>query len=234
MTIGLLVPLLGLALLDSLNPSALAVTLYLLLTGKSIAPKVLTYVAAVFLAYFGIGALLMLGLDAVVAGFGEYFESPITYGIQGVIGAAMLLYSFLAPKKTGKESETRRPRSQRLGAIFLLGLTITVVEFSTALPYLGALGILTNADLAAAQWLPILVAYNLIFVSPPLLLLLAYRLFGARLQGRFERYREKIEKGSRDTWLWIVGILGFLLLADSLRYFEFFGLVDIPDTPQGP
>lgn len=234
MTIGLLAPVFGLALLDSLNPSALAVTLYLLLAGKSIAPKVLTYVAAVFLAYFGIGALLMLGLGAVVAGFGEYFESPVAYGIQGVIGAAMLLYSFLAPGGKDKGTATRLPRSQRLGAIFLLGLTITVVEFSTALPYLAAIGILTNADLAAAQWLPILIAYNLIFVSPPLLLLLAYRLSGDRLQARFARYRERLQKEARATWLWIVGILGFLLLVASLRYFGFFGLVDIPDTPQGP
>jgi cytochrome c biogenesis protein CcdA len=104
-------------------------------------------------------------------------------------------------------------------------MTITVVEFSTALPYLGAVAILTNAGLTAAQWLPILAAYNLVFVAPPLLLLGAYRAFGARLRPAFERWGERLRGAGRETLLWILGIAGFLLLADSLRYFEFFGLV---------
>ena len=58
-------PLLGLALLDSLDPSALAVTIYLLLQGRSYASRVLTYVSAVFAAYLAIGVLLMLGLGSL-------------------------------------------------------------------------------------------------------------------------------------------------------------------------
>ncbi len=70
-----------------------------------------------------------------------------------------------------------------------------------------------------------LAAYNLVFVSPPLLLAGAYRLFGARLRPAFERWRERLRGAGREALLWILGIAGFLLLADSLRYFEFFGLV---------
>lgn len=229
---GLLAAVLGLALVDSLNPSALAMTLYLL-SGQSYATKVLTYLAAVFSAYFGIGVLLMLGLDAIATGVGDYRYSPIAYAVQGVLGALMLLYALFAPSNTDKQRTPRQPWSPRLGAIFLLGITVTVVEFSTALPYLGAIGLLTNAGLAPARWAPILVAYNLIFVLPPFSLLVAYRLFGARLQQRFAAYREKLLRGSRDTWLWILGIVGFFLLADSLRFFDFFGLVEIPDVPPG-
>jgi cytochrome c biogenesis protein CcdA len=222
----LLVAVFGLALIDSVNPSAIAVTLYLLLTGRSYTSRVLTYLAAVFSSYLLIGMLLILGLDAIW----DYLYSPAASAVQGVVGALMLLYGILAPSGTAEERSTRLPRSQRLGPIFLLGVTITVVEFSSALPYLGAIAILTNADLAASQWVPVLVVYNLIFILPPLLMLGAYRLIGSRLQGRFEGYLEKLSRGSRSTLLWIMAIVGFVLLADSLRYFDFFGLINILDV----
>ena len=218
---GVLAPVFGLALLDSLNPSALAITLYLLLSGGSFAPRVVSYAAGIYAANLALGTALMLGLGSVAG----LFDGPLAYGAQGAVGAALLGYALLAPDKPKKEKKGRRPRSLGLGAVFLLGMTITVVEFSTALPYLGAIAILTNAGFSAGQSLPVLAAYNLVFVSPPLLLMVAYRLFGERLRPALERWKEKLRGASREALLWILGIAGFLLLADSLRYFEFFGLL---------
>lgn len=223
--IEVLAPVFGLALLDSFNPSALAMTLYLLTT-KGPIPKVGSYLAGVFGTYLAVGVLLMLGLGTALAALGEAAESPVVYAIQGMIGAGLLAYAILDPNKKQAQSAPRTPRSLGLGALFLLGVTITAVEFSTALPYLGAIGLLTNADLAVGHWLPILIAYNAIFILPPALLLLGYRLFGERLRPRFEQWRDKLQRGSREAWLWILGLVGFALLADSLRYFEFFGWLE--------
>jgi hypothetical protein len=63
--IGVLAPVFGLALLDSLNPSAVAITLYLLLSGGSFVPRVLSYAAGIFSANLLLGAALMLGLGSV-------------------------------------------------------------------------------------------------------------------------------------------------------------------------
>jgi hypothetical protein len=220
-----ILPVFGLALIDSLNPSALAMTLYLLTTREPIM-KVAGYLTGVFGAYLGVGVLLMLGLGAALAALGEAAEHPVVYAAQGVLGAGLLVYAIWDPRKKKAQGAMRTPRSLGLGALFLLGIAITAVEFSTALPYLGAIGMLTNADLAVSRWLPILIAYNVIFVLPPLSLLLAYCVFGDRLQARFASYREKLQRGSREAWLWVLGIVGFFLLADSLRYFEFFGLAE--------
>lgn len=222
--VGTLASLLGLAVLDSLNPSALAVTIFLLLGERPYAAKVLAYVSAVFASYFGIGVLVMLGLGSLW----EHVEGPAVYAVQGGAGALLLCYALLAPDKPRQRAGERSPRARGLGGVFLLGVTITVVEFSTAFPYLGALAILTGADLGAAGWLPILLVYNVVFVAPPLLLMALYGAFGAGVRGRLERLRGRLEGGSREALFWISGIVGFFLLADSLVYFDFFGLVDVP------
>jgi cytochrome c biogenesis protein CcdA len=226
---ALLLGVFGLALIDSINPSALGVTLYLLLSGRSARAKVLVYLSGVFLSYFVIGVLLMLGLESIQA----YLQSSAAYAVQGVIGALLLIYGVFAPSEPKKKTQTEtRAQPQSLAGLFLLGITVTVLEFATALPYLGAIGLLTTADLAVTEWLPILLVYNIIFVLPPLGLLLAYSVFGERLEKRFATWQEKLRKEARVTWLWIAAIVGFFLLADSLNYFEFFGLIDIPRTGQ--
>ena len=226
----LLVSLVGLALLDSINPSALAVTIYLLLSGRPFAGKVLIYLSAVFASYLSLGVLIMLGFGSISG----YLESPVAYAVQGVIGASLFGYAVFAPDKArNKEKATRQPSSWGFGAIFALGVTVTVVEFSTAFPYFGAIALMTNAGLPVMQWLPILVAYNGVFLLPPLLLLGAYSLFGRRMESFFERLQERFAGGGRETMLWVMGIVGFLLLADSLAFFDFFGLVDVADGARG-
>jgi hypothetical protein len=146
---ALLIGLLGLALVDSLNPSAIGVTVYLLLVEGRYAARVLTYLSGVFATYLGIGVLLMLGVTAVADKIAPVLESRPVYGGQLAIGAGMLAYAILAPSK-GKTPTGRAPRSVRPAALFLLGVTVSILEFSTALPYLGAIALLSRARLPLA------------------------------------------------------------------------------------
>lgn len=200
-------------------------TLYLVTTGARTG-KVFTYIASVFVAYFTIGLLLLLGLTSLLNAFQGVFENTVAYLVQAVIGAAMLIYSF-SPNKRELQSdgvESKAPRSQSFVAMFLLGVTITVAEFPTAFPYLGAIGILNSLELPFLGWLPLLFGYNLIFVAPPLLLFGAYRVLGGRHRAWFERYEKRLKYEARETMLWIIGIVGFLLLADALKRLEVFNL----------
>src|ERR671910_250692 len=58
----LLPAIVGLAVVDSINPSALLATIVLLLRGRPARPLVAVYVAAILLTYFAVGLALTLGL----------------------------------------------------------------------------------------------------------------------------------------------------------------------------
>jgi cytochrome c biogenesis protein CcdA len=107
-----------------------------------------------------------------------------------------------------------------------LGVTTGVFEIGTALPYLAAIGIMTTAELAPAQWVPLMTGYNLVMVLPPMLVYGAYRLLGERARPRLERWRHRLQAGSREALAWIIGIAGFLLLANTLSRTGVPGFID--------
>lgn len=57
--------LLALAVVDSINPSAIVVTLYLL-GHQRVPAQVVVYVAAIFVTYLTLGAMMMLGIDGLL------------------------------------------------------------------------------------------------------------------------------------------------------------------------
>jgi Sap, sulfolipid-1-addressing protein len=90
----LLPAIVGLAVVDSINPSALLATIVLLLRGRRARPLVAVYLTAVLATYLTIGVVLTLGLgltpEAVI-------QSDAAYLVQGVLGAVMLAASPPAP-----------------------------------------------------------------------------------------------------------------------------------------
>jgi cytochrome c biogenesis protein CcdA len=102
--------------------------------------------------------------------------------------------------------------------------SVTAMELPTAVPYFGAIALLTSADLPMARWLPLLVLYNAIFVLPPVLLLVGHIVFGRRLNARYADLRERLQAGARETMLWIAGLVGGGLLVSSVvEYIARFG-----------
>jgi cytochrome c biogenesis protein CcdA len=222
--VELLPAIVGLAVVDSINPSAMLATIVLLLRGRRARPLVVVYVAAVLVTYFAIGLVLTLGLGLTPEAL---LQSDAAYLAQGVLGSAMLAYAVLAPGRGRRgpvAAEPRRlPAARRPAAVFVLGIAVTALELPTAFPYLGAAGAITRADLAVAEWLPLLVTYNLIFVLPPLLLLAGHVALGDRAGALLERLRDRLGGAAREGLLWLLGLVGFALLADALGHFGVIG-----------
>ncbi|HEU4423464.1 MAG TPA: GAP family protein, partial [Pilimelia sp.] len=229
---ALLIALLGLALVDSLNPSVIGVTVYLVLAGDRYVARVLTYLSGVFVTYLGIGVLLLAGVTAVADEVAPVLDSGPVYAAQLAIGAGMLAYAILAPGRS-KTAARWEPRSVRPAALFLLGVTVSILEFSTALPYLAAIAVLSRANLPLPLAVGLLAAYTAAMLLPPLLIIAGYARLRDRFGSHLGRWQERLRAGTRTAWLTIVGLVGFALVADALAYFRFFGLVELPPTGHG-
>jgi cytochrome c biogenesis protein CcdA len=206
--------LLALALVDSINPSAIVVTLYLLSRGR-VPAQVGVYVVAIFLTYLTLGAMMMSGLDALLPSLRTTSQSRVGFIVQGVIGLAMLLYAIRAPTTT-RSAPRVEPGASTYAALALLGVTVTTMELPTAVPYIGAIALLTTADLPMARWLPLLILYNAIFILPPVLLLAGHIAFGKRLDAKYADIRERLQAGARETMLWIFALVGGGLFVTSV------------------
>lgn len=216
--LDVLIPVAGLALLDTLSPTTLGVSLFVLLSGaRNIGRPLFAYLGTVALFYFVLGCALMLGLGAALSHLSHLShlaESPATGWVMVVLGGALFAYSWVMPTK---KRAPRRPATLRTTTMIGLGLATGLLEAGTALPYLGAIGIMGTAGLAATTWVPMLAAYNTMMVLPPALLYVGHRLFGERLRPRLDRWREKIDSGSREAMAWIIGIVGVLLVLNGLQ-----------------
>jgi cytochrome c biogenesis protein CcdA len=202
-----LASLIALAVVDSINPSAIVVTLALLMRpGPGRAVPV--YVAAIFATYFAIGAATLLGLASVWPQLGPALEGPAGFVLQGLIGAALFVWSMRSAHDGPPSPASTLPSTGTYLALAALGVTVTMLELPTALPYLGALAILTAADLPASRWVPLLAGYNAIFVTPPLLLLAAHLALGDRVAARYAGLRARLERGAHDGAKGIAGVVG--------------------------
>ena len=205
--------LFALALIDSVNPSAIVVTLYLLSRERAQA-QVAVYIAAIFVTYLALGTTMVLGFDALLASSRTATDGRGSLYVQGAVGLAMLLYAIRAPEAAGSAPRVE-PAASTYAALALLGVTVTAMELPTALPYFGAIALVTTADLPISRWLPMLIAYNVIFVLPPVLLLAGHIVLGKRMNAKYAGLRERLQAGARETMLWILGLVGGGLFASS-------------------
>lgn len=211
-------PVLGLAVVDSINPSALAVVLWWL-ARPGATPRLLAYIAGILVAYLSLGIAMMLGAGAMVRRFGDALDHPVVLTLQLAIGLALLGYGMFAPKPKPGADEQRQPRVGGLLGMMLLGMTVTVVELTTALPYFAAIALMTSAHTPVEQWLPLLLVYNLIFIAPPLALVGMNAAFGRHLQERFAHWRLRLQAGAREAGLWIIALAGVALAGDAVSRF---------------
>lgn len=201
----------GLALLDTLSPAVIGVTSYVLLAGPRRPGVPLgVYLGSVAAAYFCLGVLLMLGFGALLPHLGD---TVLTWA-QVIFGAALVVGSYFIPDRDPQRG-VLGPPSLTPRTMLLLGATTFLIEFATALPYFGAIGIMTAARLPAVEWLPLLAGYVLVMVLPGLVLFTAWTALEERLRARFERWRDRFTSGSRETLRWIVGIAGVLILLEA-------------------
>lgn len=224
MNATIVVPLLGLALLDSLNPSTLVISGLVAAdaakTGRSPWGRLSCYLAGLLTVMVTFGVLVMLGahrLPDVSA------RSDGTYIVQAVVGVVLLAIGLLPDTSRRTNGARRLAVARTPGAMFGLGLVIALVEFAGAVPYVAALALMVTNNLPVAWWLPLLVLYNLVVIVPPIALVAL---------SRAGLFKDAIAKTSslrtslRPLVLTLAFVLGLYLVADAAYYFNVFNLFD--------
>ncbi|HEY1105310.1 MAG TPA: GAP family protein, partial [Agromyces sp.] len=110
--------------------------------------------------------------------------------------------------------------------VMAVALAAGLIEVATMLPYLVAMGMLAEADLAAPMRFAALAGYCAVMIAPALLLL-ALRIVAAPLVQRpLERLAAWLERTAAENTAWILGIVGFLVARGAASELGLFDLVD--------
>ena len=95
--------LVALAVIDSINPSAIVITLYLLTRSRA-ALQVAVYIAAIFVTYLALGTMMMLGVDTLAPTLGTVLDSRPGLIAQSLLGLAVLVYCFRASMEQARNA----------------------------------------------------------------------------------------------------------------------------------
>ena len=82
-----------LAVVDSINPSAIVVTLWLISVAREKAPgQVAAYVAAIFVTYLLLGATMVAGTCVLLSSLGDVLRRPPGLIVQSVLGLGQAIF----------------------------------------------------------------------------------------------------------------------------------------------
>lgn len=206
-----------LAVLDSINPSAIVVTLFLLaMAGSRALAQVSVYVATIFVTYLAFGVAMLLGIESLLPSLGSVLRGRAGFVAQTLVGLVLLVYSVTASTTRAAAPPIARPSACTLAGLVVLGVSVTAMELPTALPYFAAIALVTEAGLPMRAWAPLLGVYNAIFVLPPIALLVGHLVLQDRLAHPYAALRQRLESGAREAMLWVAGLVGGALFVTGL------------------
>lgn len=207
----------GLSLLDTLSPATLGITVYLLLTEKKkVGLKLMVYLFTVIGFYFSAGVAIKLGFGFLFEVFSTFLQNRVVSWMLFIVGGILFIWSFYVPKR--KKSSYTSPITKTNSTMIALGVTTSLVEVGTALPYFTAIALMTNSGLVWYEWLPLMFAYNVVMVLPPFILYMLYMLLGSIMQKPLKFIQNQVSKSTSSLASWIMCIVGLLLMLYSVDY----------------
>src|SRR6476620_3281567 len=140
---------LGIALVDSLNPGTIGPALVLAVSAKP-ARRILEFAAGVFLVNVIGGALIMFGPGHWLVALTHKLSHDLKHALMTAAGIALLAgaVALLARHKrlTRPKAVTGQARGRR-GSAFAFGAGLALVELPTAFPYFIAIGAIVEASI---------------------------------------------------------------------------------------
>ncbi|GAB47828.1 GAP family protein [Mobilicoccus pelagius] len=232
-----LVPLAGLALVDSTSFGTLGIPVFLLARERVHVRAFLLFLATLAGFYWALGLLLLGGADMLTRTLAGVADLPVLGWAQLAAGVTLFALSWTVDgnatrRRTARRAAsgvetgpTRRERWQaalvddrpRARVVVAVALGAGLVEAASMLPYLAAVGIIAAAHPGPVTVAGVLLAYVLAMVAPALALL-ALRLVARRaLDPLLRRLGTWLDRNADDILGWVLGIVGLLLAADAAQ-----------------
>lgn len=209
MTISSFFSIIGLALLDCLNPATIATMIVLLpLVGKKW--HAIVFIVGTFLMYFTAGLLAFFGINKSLMGILSSFVSThsttiaiteisisVMFLIFGAIQTFKLIRQIIAKDIKIKDFMGMTIKKVTPISIFVLAVVSTLADLPTAIPYFGFIGILNGANVSIPTMLVLFVLYCLIYTAPMILLYGVYSFVSGEKLLKFENgFKNFINKAS--------------------------------------
>lgn len=230
MTFAVMLALVGLALVDSTSVGTLLLPIAMLAHDRLRAGRVVLYLAVIAGFYWALGLALLAGADRLLQVWSRVGETRTAAWVLLAVGVAMLVGSFWPDTPWGKRRREaaaaggdRQARwrdrlvgeGSRPGAVVAVALAAGVAEAATMLPYLGAVGLISASGVPGVGGALLLTGYVVVMVAPALVLLALRMTLDARLRPVLARANALVARHTAGAMWWVVGVIGFLLAADS-------------------
>lgn len=212
-----LVSLAVIAAVDSINPNAMAVQIYLLISTPKPVVRSIAFILGDFAANWAVGLLLAFGMIHLTTQIFKRLDDVI-YVLQFILGVAIIVIGYNLSKLANQPTATKRPKSLKPIHTFLLGATMAFVEIPTALPYLVAIERITRANLQLPELMGVLTFYNIIFVFPLIVLLGIYLVLRNSAATLLNNIHQSVRKWFPKIMPVILIALGFVLIADCIAH----------------
>ncbi|WJZ02728.1 hypothetical protein CFREI_07215 [Corynebacterium freiburgense] len=209
-----ILPLIGLALVDSLSIGTLIIPIALIvLWGKVHISPISIYLGTVLICYFALGLALLFGLQTFnTLGDQSWFHWTVL-----IIGIGLTAIGFLSPtpkRNSATASEkVRKTNSKSMAAMISLALGASVVEAFTMLPYLAAMGIIQSFEISSTSKIGIILLYCIIMILPATLIsAIALSSTSKKFLSAIESWIPRLEYEAKITLLWVAAIAGIYIV----------------------
>jgi cytochrome c biogenesis protein CcdA len=219
MEASMLTTLAAIAVVDALNPAPTLAVAYILSTPKALSRAVI-FVTSAFVTRVVVGAVLVFLLGQQIDQIIEMMQSEnVRFILQLGVGSLLLgaaVYWWKRPPRPERNHKDGRISRTKAGRDVGYGVTMTLIECLTAIPYIAGLGSVEQSS--APLLVGLLVLYNAIYHAPPIVLILAWRRSGRRCLDAIERASIVMRRMLADRrWAPVLATTGIALLAWTVR-----------------
>ncbi|MFZ4772662.1 MAG: GAP family protein [Chlamydiia bacterium] len=210
---GLLLKAILVGLIDSINQTSVAITIYLLGTSRPVIRSLL-FIAGIVFAYTLAGYLVYLGL-------GGFLFAIVTFPhkVQGILGLVFGSIIFATPFFTSPKDVPKKtyPLLQHPFTSLFAGALITFTQIPITLPFLYLIQQLAH-DVTLAEIPFFLMVFNLIVTLPLLLLVGGYMIFHETARPYLTWFGNWVETNSTRLLNSGLYLFGFFLIIDAISF----------------